>query len=148
MKHYKSKKSLPSSLITFFVAVFILLLILLVGKIGWLGKDLSAAVAAQVRTLFASDSGAVLTLPRVLTAVAALAITYIICFILTFLSEFLARTDRGKTIKSLTSSVIRYLGVILGAVWAMSILGMNPTAVFASLGIVALIVGFGAQSLI
>ena len=80
MKHYKSKKRPSSGAVSFFIALVVLLLILLVGKIGWLGRELSDATAAQVRTLFSSDLGGyVLTIPKILTAIAALAMTYVIC---------------------------------------------------------------------
>ena len=48
----------------------------------------------------------------------------------------------------IVGSIITYLAVLLGIVWALTILGLDPTAAFASLGIVTLIVGFAAQRLI
>ena len=44
--------------------------------------------------------------------------------------------------------MIKYLGIIIGLVWALTILGLNATAAFASLGIVTLIIGFASQRLI
>ena len=41
-----------------------------------------------------------------------------------------------------------YVAVIAAIVWGLSILGVNTTAVLAGVGIVGLILGFGAQSLI
>ena len=45
-------------------------------------------------------------------------------------------------------SLIKFLGFVVGGVWALAILGVNLTGIFASLGIASLIIGFGAQSLI
>lgn len=55
---------------------------------------------------------------------------------------------RSATIKSLVSSVVKYVILIYGLIYGLSILGFNVGAVIASLGVLGLIVGFGAQSLI
>ncbi|MBO4848309.1 MAG: mechanosensitive ion channel family protein [Clostridia bacterium] len=49
---------------------------------------------------------------------------------------------------SLISGLLKYIAVIAAVVWGLSILGINTTAVLAGVGIVGLILGFGAQSLI
>ena len=58
------------------------------------------------------------------------------------------KSNRGKTIKHLLLSVFNYLIGCVGIFWALSILGVDLATLFASLGILALIVGFGAESLI
>ena len=58
------------------------------------------------------------------------------------------KSNRGKTMQNLTSSVINYLIVIVGIFWVMSVLGVDLATLFASLGILALVIGFGAESLI
>ena len=55
---------------------------------------------------------------------------------------------RSETVASLTISVIKVVGTIAAIVWVLSALGVNLGAIFASLGIVSLIIGFGVQSLI
>jgi small conductance mechanosensitive channel len=55
---------------------------------------------------------------------------------------------RAETIANLVSGAFHYLIVIIGVVWGLAILGVNTTAVLAGIGIVGLILGFGAQSLI
>ena len=55
---------------------------------------------------------------------------------------------RAQTVTELLISTVRYLAVILAVVWGLSILGVNTTAVLAGVGIVGLVLGFGAQSLI
>ena len=52
------------------------------------------------------------------------------------------------TVAGLIISVIRVIAVIAGGVWVLGIMGVNLAGIFASLGIVSLIIGFGAQSLI
>lgn len=55
---------------------------------------------------------------------------------------------RGGTIFSVLLSCLKYAVVIIAICWLLTLLGVDISAIFASLGIVALIVGFGAESLI
>ena len=64
------------------------------------------------------------------------------------LNSMKPKTGRGKTILNLVLSTFNYLVVIVGIFWALSILGIDLATLFASLGILALVVGFGAESLI
>lgn len=55
---------------------------------------------------------------------------------------------KSLTLLSLLSSLIRYVAALVILCWGLSILGVNVNAIVASVGIVALIVGFGAESLV
>ena len=55
---------------------------------------------------------------------------------------------KGMTLVSLLSSLLHYVAAIVILCWGLSILGVNVNAIVASVGIVALIVGFGAESLV
>jgi len=67
---------------------------------------------------------------------------------LAILNTMKPKTGRGKTILHLVLSSFNYMIVILGIFWGMSIIGVDLATLFASLGIMALVVGFGAESLI
>ena len=58
------------------------------------------------------------------------------------------KTGRGKTLLNLSQSIFNYLITIVCIFWGMSILGVDLATLFASLGILALVIGFGAESLI
>lgn len=58
------------------------------------------------------------------------------------------KAGRSKTILNLAQSGFNYLTIIVGIFWGMSILGVDLATLFASLGILALVIGFGAESLI
>ena len=58
------------------------------------------------------------------------------------------KAGRSKTILNLAQSSFNYLIIIVGIFWGMSILGVDLATLFASLGILALVIGFGAESLI
>lgn len=53
-----------------------------------------------------------------------------------------------ETLKGLACNCIKYAVVIFTVIFGLSIMGINMVAVLTSLGIVGLVIGFGAQSLI
>ena len=74
-----------------------------------------------------------------------LAVDYLLVLILSFIRP---KSHRARTILSITSSMIRYISIIVIIVGVMSILRADVTTIIAGLGIIALIIGFGAESLI
>ena len=58
------------------------------------------------------------------------------------------KSKRGETLKGLLANVVRYAIVIFAIIYGLNILGADILTVIASLGILALVIGFGAQSLI
>ena len=68
--------------------------------------------------------------------------------LLLILRSIKPKSRRGNTLRSLFDSLVRYAAVIVGACWSLAVVGVNVSTIFASIGIIALIVGFGAESLI
>lgn len=64
------------------------------------------------------------------------------------LGLFRGKTGRVGTMGAVISSLVKYAIVIWGFCWVLSLIGVNVSTIFASLGIIALILGFGAESLI
>ncbi len=62
----------------------------------------------------------------------------------------LIKTENGKTqsILSIVTSAVKYITALVIICWALSILGANVGTIVAGVGIVALIVGFAANSVI
>ena len=58
------------------------------------------------------------------------------------------KTGKGKSAISLLSSAKSYILGVVGFFWILSAIGVNVSTIFAGVGVVALIVGFGAQSLV
>ena len=58
------------------------------------------------------------------------------------------KSHRARSVISLVSSMIKYIAFIVILCWGLTILGVNITTIVASVGILALIVGFSAESLI
>lgn len=58
------------------------------------------------------------------------------------------KSGKGKSGITLLRSASNYLFALLGVFWGLSILGVSVSAILASVGVLALIIGFGAESLV
>ena len=58
------------------------------------------------------------------------------------------KNHRVQSILSIVSSLMKYVAAIVILCWGLSILGVNISTIVASVGILALVVGFSAESLI
>ena len=58
------------------------------------------------------------------------------------------KSHRARSVISIVKSLLKYLAVIVILCWGLSIIGVNVQTIVASVGIVALIIGFSAESLI
>ncbi|MBQ9467521.1 MAG: mechanosensitive ion channel family protein [Clostridia bacterium] len=78
-------------------------------------------------------------------AAAVLAVETVLVIILSFIKP---KSHRGQSIVSILSSLMKYIAAIVILCWGLSIFGVNVSTIAASVGILALIVGFSAESLI
>lgn len=69
----------------------------------------------------------------------------LILLILSFLKQ---GSGRASTLVTIVQSLVSYACAIVIICWGLSLLGVNVATIVASLGIIALIIGFGAESLI
>lgn len=135
-------------LVGFLVALVLLAFVILAGQTNILGS-VSSQLKQELANIFSRGTGdASVVIAKILAAIAVLALTFLVCRLVVFLLNRTAKNNRVRTVNELLGNIITYLGVILGVVWALTILGLNPTAAIASLGIVTLIIGFAAQRLI
>ena len=58
------------------------------------------------------------------------------------------KNHRTRSLLSIVSSMLKYIAGIVILCWGLSIIGVNVSTIVASVGIIALIVGFSAESLI
>ena len=64
------------------------------------------------------------------------------------LEKIKPKTPKGASIFSMVKSFSGYAIVLIGLIWCLSAVGINLSTIFASIGIVALVIGFAAESLI
>ena len=57
-------------------------------------------------------------------------------------------SHRARSVLSVISSLLKYVAAIVIICWGLSIIGVNVSTIVASVGILALVVGFSAESLI
>lgn len=84
---------------------------------------------------------------------ASLAVLIAECWVVNTVIQLIAKHLKFKsrhteTVKSLVCNCLKYAVVIYALIFGLSILGVNMVAVIASLGVLGLVVGFGAQTLI
>ena len=88
-------------------------------------------------------------------AIRLLYLLCMVCFVL-FLETLLVfllglfepESHRAKSVISIVSSMLKYITAIVILCWGLSILGCNVSTIVASVGILALVIGFSAESLI
>ena len=98
---------------------------------------------------FLSDKNATLRIEHLLVIALMLCIVWIAYRLLNYaLAQLAQRSSRSRTVAGLLESFLKYAAAIVAVIWGLSILGVDTGAALASLGIVGLILGFGAQSLI
>ena len=145
----KNKKRKVVTTIIFAVIAIALVVLLLNPK--WLPIDGTSASAIQeleTEHMLIKRSGKI-TLAHVATALLAVCIVFLAYLVIRLILKLIGKaSDRAKTVTGLIAGVLKYVAVIAAIVWALSILGVNTAAVLAGVGILGLIMGFGAQSLI
>ena len=64
------------------------------------------------------------------------------------LGLFQPEAHRGRTLLTLAQSLLKYVAAIVILCWGLSILGVDLPTIVTAVGILALVLGFGAESLI
>ena len=83
---------------------------------------------------------------RILLAItAALAVQHLILWLLSYLKP---RNHRSRTLVTLIANLIRYVVILVIVIGILSLLNVDMPTILAGVGVMALIVGFGAESLI
>ena len=136
-----------SSIIGLVIALLIALMALNPGILP-LSKETVETMEQLKAQYFLIEGSGKVTLAHLLTLAGAMALIFVIYTILRLILEKSAKDSHSKTISVLLTGILRYAAVIAAFMWGLSILGVNPAAVFAGAGIIGLIIGFGAQSLI
>lgn len=80
-----------------------------------------------------------------LTVFCILAAEHLILLVLSFIKT---EKHRVRTVLSIAANMIRYIAVIAIVIGALYVLEVDVTTILAGLGVIALIIGFGAESLI
>ncbi|MFA5449002.1 MAG: mechanosensitive ion channel family protein [Clostridia bacterium] len=91
------------------------------------------------------DNQVPIMLKSIVYIVIILAVSKLLRFII---AKLLLTSKKGRTATKLIDSFIRYFTAIVTCLIVLLIFGVNPLALFASVGVLGLVIGLGAQSLI
>lgn len=137
-----------------YLLILLILFVVLINPemVPFLSGETQGQIANAVEKTFGAfmvDGESAFTLPKIFNMLAVIVLIMLCSSIIRFIIDVSTlQGKRSRTVAGLILSVIKYASVIIVIVWCLTILGVNVTGIFASLGIVSLIIGFGAQSLI
>lgn len=87
--------------------------------------------------------------PVILNSISVFFIGFVIIWLLLFIIHIVGKgNNRSKTICSLIASFVKYIGAIIIFILLLGLWGVNTVALVAGLGVLGLVIGLGAQSLI
>ena len=146
-----SKKKTTGSVKSLIGVLVALVLTVFLFNPNWLpvSSETKTAFAELEKAHFLIEGSGKITLAHLLglvLAVCLLALFYTLIKLI--LNAIGKKNTRARTVTALIAGIVKYLAVIVGIIWGLSILGVNSTAVLAGIGIIGLILGFAAQSLI
>lgn len=135
------------------IILAVLLVILLnPGMNPLLSEGAKNAATAELQSTFGALVGGtsgIFSASKIMTVMAVVILMWLITTVsCTVLEKVTKGKKRSETVASLTISVIKVVCAIVTIVWVLSVLGVDIGTIFASLGIMSLIIGFGVQSLI
>ena len=88
-------------------------------------------------------------IPAILRTIQIATIAWLLgLFIRVILNKLLSKSNRGATIVKLLNSFIKYLLMIVALMLILNTWGVDTSTLLASAGILSLVIGLGAQSLI
>ena len=88
-------------------------------------------------------------LPKVGAALIAAAIMFAVVWLINILIKLnIGLTFKGKTLYKVIMSIIKWVAIVAGIIAILAALGVDPTALVVSAGVITLVVGLSAQSLI
>ncbi len=152
----RSRKKNGKKVLKLVLMVLMLLVVLFISNpslIALLPVEIADPVTEAVSNMF-GDVGQIsavikfdwIVVFQLVVMILLLMIIRVVCVAL--MGAIKPKAGRSKTILNLAQSGFNYLTIIVGIFWGMSILGVDLATLFASLGILALVIGFGAESLI
>lgn len=143
---YQKKKD--NSILRLAILALILAIVALAANLNILPASIHGAITDAFQQLSSSGDFAI-TLPRIVAAALALICCMLIATVISVILTRLERKNRRMlTISSLVKSLTAWVCAIAAIIWILNILGIDITAALAGVGIVALVLSFGAQSLV
>ena len=145
----KSKKIISIIQIAIISFVIIFLLICVVAQIADPNSKLSAWMALNVWDITKTSLIIKDHVPTLIQSLIYIVIIYSVCKIMRYIFKIkMNKNDRKKTVFTLLDGFTKYACAVVIILLILKAFGVDTTALVASVGVLTLIVGLGAQSLI
>lgn len=134
------------------VIIVLTLLMLNPEKLPFLSDSQKAAVQQFVDVNFSQLPATVasfnLNFGMVLSTLLMAGLLYLVYQVVRLVEEVIpSKSGRQETLRRMFMNALRYAMVIVGIIWGLMIFGVDTGAIFASVGIVTLVVSLSAESL-
>lgn len=134
------------------VIIVLTLLMLNPEKLPFLSDSQKTAVQQFVDVNFSQLPATVasfnLNLGMVLSTLLMAGLLYLVYQVVRLVEEVIpSKSGRQETLRRMFMNALRYAMVIVGIIWGLMIFGVDTGAIFASVGIVTLVVSLSAESL-
>ena len=117
--------------------------------VSYLNRDAIAQFFSQDLTGMEIVDAVFLVVPTIITSLQIIVAAVVINFVVKMLSKLtFGMTDKVKTIANMLASLIKWIIIIVAILFILSAWGVDTTTLLAGAGIVALVIGLGAQSII
>lgn len=108
-----------------------------------------ASLVSEALGFISSTGSFAITMPRIVAAIIAMAVCLLVSTVVRLvLTKLEGRSKRLLTVSSILKSLVQWITAIWAIVWILSIFGIDMSVALAGVGIVALVLSFGAQSLV
>jgi len=136
-----------------FIALIVILAVVIAllnpSYLTFLPESTRTAIDTFIHTHYSDSALAGLGLQDIIAAVLTLFVAWVVANIAKYIIGcFKFKKRRSETIRHLVGNLFKYVIYIVGLIVALGCLGVDTTAMFVSVGVVGIVVGFGAQSLI
>lgn len=128
--------------------IFLIVLITLLAEILFPGTAFADIVANSLGQFFDITSLIMNNYLRILEALGVLIFVWALNKIVQLLIDILSKKSKNPTAIHLLKSVVKWGIFLLGGFLILTAFGVNSTTLVASVGIIGLVVSFGAQSLV
>lgn len=149
----KNRSKVISRVIIIVILAVLLLFLFNPSRIPFLSDETSAQVSSLLESTFlqtdAADGYALFSVPKLITIIAIVAVVWLAATLLKLIIGLICqKQDRRRTVAELLLSLVKYIAVIVGVIWTLTVAGVNIIGLLAGIGVIGLALTFGAQSLI
>lgn len=120
-----------------------------ISRLTFVPESIRESVSVFIGTYFSKSIVSDISLEAVGAALLTIVITIVVASLVKFATNNIKyKKNRTATLPQLIGKIVVYAVYIVGIMVALGCIGVNTTAILVSAGVVGIIIGFGAQSLI